>query len=94
MSHFGTNAIARRGFSTSILCSVASFTPACFSRGTIVVITMEIPGPPFLRRYFWLAKSEERHTLVFRHNRGAAANADRIKGVHARISMIRLDGPL
>jgi hypothetical protein len=49
---FGTNASARRGLSTRMVWSVASSTPACFKRGTMVVMTMEMPGPPFFRRYF------------------------------------------
>jgi hypothetical protein len=61
---FGTNAIARRGFSTRILCKVASFTAACLSRGSMVVITMEMPGPPFFRRYFCLRKPKVGQLLV------------------------------
>jgi len=57
---FGTNASTRRGFSTRMVCSVASPTPACRSRGTIVVMIMSIPAPPFFRRYFSLAKSDDR----------------------------------
>jgi len=49
----------RRGFSSRIVRSVASSTPARRSRGTKLVIVMSMPGPPFLRRYRGLAKSAD-----------------------------------